>query len=115
MLGDRIPAIRAERLRVALDLACGMPTLTAEEAGASTLLSDWSKTVAQGINEEDLALASAALTLEAELREKAWAALERLGALVAGSEGPLDRRVLALERSRFVGAACSLLTLGWVS
>jgi hypothetical protein len=60
-------------------------------------------------------LASAALTVERDLREEGWAALSLLLALVAEKEGPLDERVLALDgRPHFAAAAHALIVLGWL-
>jgi hypothetical protein len=59
-------------------------------------------------------LASAALTVERDLREEGWAALSLLLALVAEKEGPLDERVLALEGPHFAAAAHALIVLGWL-
>ena len=54
------------------------------------------------------------LNVEAELRETGWQAIERLCALTAGREGPLDERVVALPDLEFVEAARILLALGWL-
>jgi hypothetical protein len=111
---SELDALRAERLRVVLDMARGMPTLTEEEAAALTRLTPWGQTVAAGVEEDDLALASAVMTVENELREEGWNALEQLVAAVAGMHGDLDTRVLALDGAEFVNAASALLTLGWL-
>jgi hypothetical protein len=111
MLADDL-AIRAERLRVVLDLACGLPTL--DVAQVASYATPMSPEIAASVNAEDLALASAVLTVEHELREEGWEALERLGAAVAGTHGELDVRVLALGNAEFVNAASVLITLGWV-
>ena len=44
-------------------------------------------------DDEDLALSNACLEVEAALRDREWAALERLLGLVAAGEGPLVERV----------------------
>jgi hypothetical protein len=111
---SELHALRAERLRVVLDMARGMPTLTEDEAASLTRLMPWGQTVAAGVEEDDLALASSVMTVEHELREEGWVALERLGSAVAGTHGDLDVRVLALDNAEFVNAASALITLGWV-
>jgi hypothetical protein len=66
------------------------------------------------VTTEDLALASELINIEAELREKEYKALERLGSLVVGTDGELDERLLALDGREFAEAASCLLALGWL-
>lgn len=113
-LGDRFPDMRAERLRVLLAQLQGVPAIDAEEAISMTPLTPWGSVLAQAITDEDLALASAALNVEAELREEGWASLERLGALVAAGEGSLQERVLSLSGGEFAQAASCVISLGWL-
>jgi hypothetical protein len=66
------------------------------------------------VTDEDLALAWAAIDFEAERRRRGWDAIERLGALLAGTNGPLDDRLASLPQRRFGEAAACLLDLGWI-
>ena len=107
-------ASRSDRLAVLLAQFRGVPILDPEEAIESTALLPYGYVCAQAVTADDLALAGAMLSLEAELREKGWAAVERLGALVAAGEGTLQERVLALDGADFVGAASCVVALGWL-
>ena len=113
-LSDRFPELRAERLRVLLDLFRGVPALAPVEAIARTPLTPWGAVCAEAASDDDLALASAALNVEAELRREGWEAIERLGALLAGTAGSLDERLLGLPQRQFAEAAGLLLDLGWI-
>ncbi len=113
-LGDQLPALRAERLRVVLEQFQGVPALEPAEAICLTPLTAWGAVCAEAFTDEDLALASSALSLEAELRERGWAAVERLGALVAGMSGSVQERVLALDGAEFARAASCVVALGWL-
>jgi hypothetical protein len=60
-------------------------------------------------------LINACLEVEADLREQACAALERLLALLSpGGEGSLTERVTALPQPAFAVAVLALMEAGWV-
>ena len=111
------PEARAEALRVLLalgsgaralhpvdSLELGLPRLTARDVSALELA-----------DEEDLALLNACLIAEYELRERAYAALERLLAYANLGDGDLNARLLALPLRPFADAATCLYELGWVT
>jgi hypothetical protein len=106
---------RNDRLGLLLGLFRGVPALDHAEAfRASGPLTAWGVYVAEGVDDDDLALASVLLTFEAERRARGWAALERLGASLAGTDGELDERVHSLPLPLFASAAASLAELGWI-
>jgi hypothetical protein len=108
------PQGRADRFYVLFATLQGVPQLDIAEAARLTPLTSRGCACLETVTDEDLALASAALNVETELREAGWRAIERLGALVAGSTGSLSERIAALPDPEFVEAACCLLALGWV-
>lgn len=94
-----------------------MPYLDPAEAAAQGLapLSPADLAVlAQPMTDEDLALANACLEVEADLRQRNYAAIERLLATVAGSEGNLTERVVALPQQQALRALCDLSDVGWI-
>jgi hypothetical protein len=105
---------RRDRLSVLLAQLRGVPVLDPEEAIALTPLLPYGRECSAAATDDDLALASAALSLEAELRERGYAALESLCALVAGMHGDLVDRVGAVDGRDFVYAASALVELGWI-
>jgi hypothetical protein len=105
------PAARAERLGVALRLvAAGQEAI---ERG-HVPITPRDVALAKAVGPEDLALINACLEVEADLREQACAALERLLALLpAGGEGTLSERLTALPQPAFAAAALALMDAGW--
>jgi hypothetical protein len=63
---------------------------------------------------EDLHLAKALMEVRTGLRDREWAALERLLGLVAAGEGGLAERVERLPDWAFRPAARALYELGWL-
>jgi len=114
MMNEEGVTSRSDRLEVLLAQFRGVPVLDPEEAIESTPLLPYGYACARAVTADDLALAGAMLSLEAELRERGWAAVERLGALVAAGEGTLQERVLALDGADFAGAASCVVALGWL-
>lgn len=111
------PEVRAESLRVLLalgsgaphlnpveSLELGLPRLDVSDVGALELADD-----------QDLALMNACRITEYELRERAYAALERLLAYANMGDGDLSARLLALPLRPFADAAACLYELGWVT
>src|SRR5688572_7491451 len=96
---------RAERLRVNLFIfgVVREPPRKALEGTWDALALDEIDLFRAG-DEEDLALSNACLEAEAALRDREWAALERLLGLVAAGEGPLDERVWCLPDWAFRSA-----------
>jgi hypothetical protein len=111
------PEVRAEALRVLVALAAGTPHLVAPEALELGLppLTERDVAALELATEEDLALVNACLVVEYELRERAYAALERLCARASEEQGQLDERLRALPLSNFADAATCLYELGWVT
>jgi hypothetical protein len=111
------PEVRAEALRVLLALGSGTPYLDPVEALGLGLPSLVERDVAvmELAQDEDVALANECLLLECELRERAYAALSRLGmvAYAAGEEADLDERLRTLPVRGFAAAAECLIELGW--
>jgi hypothetical protein len=105
------PATRAQRLAIALRLvAAGQQAI---ERG-DIPLTPRDVELAHAVDAEDLALINACLEVEADLRERACAALERLLALLPpGGEGTLTERVTALPQPAFAAAALALMDAGW--
>lgn len=64
--------------------------------------------------DEDLALVNACLEIEDELRERSYAAVERLAASVAGKPGELDDRIRSLPDPEVKRAIYDLYELGWI-
>jgi hypothetical protein len=114
MSSDDSTPLRADRFHLLVGQLRGVPYLTPEEAIAATPLTPWGEFQAAKVTDDDLALAWAAIDFEAERRRRGWDAIERLGALLAGTSGPLDERIASLPRRRFVEAAGYLLDLGWI-
>lgn len=104
------PALRAERLRVTLRLVAAG---TVAIARGEVPLTRFDVALAQSVDAEDLALVNACLEVEAELREQACAALERLLVLLPPG-GNLTERVAALPPLAFADAASALYEAGWV-
>jgi hypothetical protein len=107
-------AERADRLHLVLATLRGVPYLTPDEAILMTPLTPLGYATVPEVTEEDLALAVALVNVEAARREEQYAALERLDALIAGTDGTLQDRVLALSGREFIDAAQCLLVLGWL-
>jgi hypothetical protein len=63
---------------------------------------------------KDLALVNGCLETEAELRERSYAAVERLAARVAGRKGELDDRIRTLPSPEARRAIGDLYELGWI-
>ena len=106
------PAARAQRLGIAPRLvAAGQEAI---ERG-DIPLTPHDVELAKAVDAEDLALINACLELEADLREQACAAHERLLALLPpGGEGSLTERVSALPQPAFAVAVLALMDAGWV-
>lgn len=69
----------------------------------------------RSVADDDLALLNACLVVEAELRQQAFAALERLLALLPpGGTGGLAEHVARLPPPAFAAAASALYELGWI-
>jgi hypothetical protein len=107
------PELRAEVLRVLHKMTAGVPTVTVHDL-AGQPLSPAERRLSVAAGEEDYALLNALLELEAETRERDFAALERLLALAQFEDGDLDDRLLALPPRAFASAASALYELGWV-
>jgi hypothetical protein len=111
------PEARAEILRVMHTLTAGAPELDpvryVELAAGQLTPREFG--ILDGHSPDDLALLNACLTMEHELREQAFYALERLLALVQWSEGSLDERLRALPYRAFGRAAICLYELGWIT
>lgn len=109
------PQIRAEMLRIGHMLASGAPDLDPREyadvPGGNLELRDL--IVLSAMGEDELALLNTCLLAEHELREREFAALERLLALTQWWDGPLDERLRALPMPAFSLAVMCLLQLGW--
>ena len=106
--------MRGERLRLLLSATSGMPVLPPEELLAHAYVTDEDAYLLASANAEDLALVNACLEVEQELRQRAYAAVERLLAHAAGKQGALDERLRALPLRPFADAATCLYELGWV-
>src|SRR5205085_8943010 len=108
--------LRADRFHLLFEVLRGVPYLTPTEAIAATLphLTPRGAEEINRVTDEDLELACAAINLDAERRREGWEAIECLGALLAGTSGPLDDRLRSLSRRRFAEAAGYLLDLGWI-
>jgi hypothetical protein len=106
------PATRAARLGIALRLvAAGQEAI---ERG-HVPLTPHDVELAQAVDAEDLALINACLEVEADLREQACAALQRLLALLPhGGEGSLSERVTTLPQPALAAAAGALYEVGWI-
>jgi hypothetical protein len=85
-------------------LELGLPRLTERDVSALELADD-----------DDLALVNACLITEYELRERAYAGLERLLAYANMGDGDLSARLLTLPIRPFADAAACLYELGWVT
>ena len=105
---------RAERLGLVLAQLRGVPYLDVAEAFSMTPLTVFGELVVREVTNDDLALATSLINVEAERREAQYAALAALGSLVAWEVGTLEERVLELDGREFVCAVASLLTLGWL-
>jgi hypothetical protein len=111
------PEVRAESLRVLIALGAGTPHLAAPEALELGLprLTERDVAALELAGDDDLVLVNSCLVVEYELRERAYAALERLCAHTAAETGPLDERLRALPLQPFADAATCLYELGWVT
>jgi hypothetical protein len=107
-------AERAERLYLFLAQLRGVPYLSPEEAIDMTPLTHRGLATVPQVTDDDLALATELLNVEAARREEQYAALELLNSLDAGTRGTFDERVLALDGREFAAACGCLLTLGWL-
>jgi hypothetical protein len=103
---------RAERLRVLLSV--GPWSSEIERAIGELPPDDVAKL--DGLDEEDLALANACAAVERDLRERAFAALERLAAAIntAGEAGSIEDRIANLGEAEFRTAARAVCELGWI-
>lgn len=110
------PEVRAERLRVMLVAFNGMPYLDPAEAAGHGLtdLSLADMALMCDVGDDDLALANACLEIEEELRQRGYAAVERLAVRVAGNAGELDDRIRLLPRPDVSLAISDLYELGWI-
>jgi hypothetical protein len=81
----------------------GMPALSPAEVA-----------LMDGAEEVDLALVNACLEIEDELRQRSYAAVERLAARVAGRKGQLDDRIRSLPDPEARRAIYDLYELGWI-
>lgn len=106
------PAVRAERLRVVLNVCGGMPYLDPRDQ--PPLLSSAEVALMEAADDVDLALVNACLEVEDELRERSYAAVERLAASVAGRRGELDDRIRSLPEPEIKRAIGDLFELGWI-
>jgi hypothetical protein len=102
--------VRAERLRVALAVL-DVPR-DVEPREFPPPLSAAEVTLANQVD-DDMALVDACLEVERELRECGYAALERLSAEVAGRQGDLDERIVALPDSEVRCALVSVYESQW--
>jgi hypothetical protein len=102
-------ATRARRLEVALRLVAA--GAEAVERG-DVPLSPADVEAARAVTPDELGLVTACLEIEAELREQAVAALERLLALLP-SGGDLAERLATLPQPAFVEAVSALYGVGW--
>jgi hypothetical protein len=108
--------VRAERLRVVLALCDGMPYIDPREAAQHGLppSSPAEVRLLEDVTEADLALVNACLEIEQELRQRTYAAAERVLAYAAGGSGKLDKRILTLPEREAIRAMCDLYELGWI-
>lgn len=107
---------RAERLRLFLHCCGGAPELDPVEAMAAGLtpLDPSDVDLLHQLEAADLDLGNACAAVESELRAEAWAAVERLLALVEALPGALAERIGYLPEPEFAAAARILFALGWV-
>lgn len=104
---------RAERLRVLLSVGPWLPDTRA----AVDQLSLDELAALDGLDEQDLALANACHAVESEMRARAFAAVERLGAAIttaAEPGGAIEDRVRSLPNREFAEAVRAIIDLGWV-
>lgn len=71
--------------------------------------------VLSAIDADDLALGNACLAVEQDLRAEAWAAIERLLALIDAEPGPLPERISALPDPDFIRAVRRLFSAGSIA
>ena len=132
------PEVRAETLRVLLALGSGAPELNPLDALELALtiglpprvwetrkpgmrqiglphLTERDVALMELASDDDLALVNECLRLEYELRERAYAAVQRLLAYANMEDGDLSERLLALRLPSFADAATCLYELGWVT
>jgi hypothetical protein len=110
-------AARAERLGAVLKLAGGMPYLDPREVAGNGLppaLYPGELAAMNDVDERDLALINACLEVEQDVRERSYAAVERLLALLAGRRGDLPSRITSLPDRDAARALCALYDAGWV-
>ena len=98
-----------------LALVGGVSRLSVEEALALAPPRDgYTTLLLAAVSHDDLALVNACLELEAELRERAYQAVERLCARLPGGDAPLDVRVRRLPPGEQLAALGDLYAAGWV-
>jgi hypothetical protein len=119
---------RAERLRVILAIRQGAPILSTEECGRAFAGSEHDLSVIDTVEADDCLLATACLEIEADLQQRRWSALERLGHLMPGCDGlqvQVTREsgsnaktdgdpLAALSPQDARAALCALYELGWL-
>jgi hypothetical protein len=94
-----------------------MPYVDAIEAARAGMLPAHSAAVALALAEigaDDLALINACLEVEQELRERAYATIERLLTYTSMLGGDLDEPLHVLPLPDFADAAVCLFELGWI-
>lgn len=108
--------VRAALLDNLLMLTTGAPVLDLDQSlwYAKQRMTALDVLLLDRVREEDLGLLNACLAVECALREAEFAAVERLLALVAGGEGSLTERILALPDAEQVAALAGLYEVGWV-
>lgn len=114
--GDDVAA-RAERLRAVLKVCSSTPYLDPGEVlenGVPPALYPAERAAMNDVDAVDLALINACLELEQELRERSYAAIERLLALVGGRRGDLPSRITSLPNRDAARALCDLYEARWV-
>ena len=104
------PEFRAEKLRVVLTLSSGLPYINLFESEITTA----DVPLLDEVEEDDLALASACLEIEHDLRARAYEAVERILSLVATGDGLLGERIVALSDGECARAILDLYEVGWV-
>lgn len=111
------PELRAERLRVLLELHQGADSLGSEgcqEAFRAGLgpTSDEDLNLIETATDEDRQLGLACFGIEAELRRRGWAALEWLGAILP--EPDINAALDGMSREQLVELVRAVRELGWI-
>lgn len=110
------PEVRAERLRLILEIYRGCPDLDPAEFAefGVTVLTRWELLLLDTASEDDLELANACIAIECELQGRGYAAVGHLGTLLGETTGELRERVLSLPAPARIAALAELYELGWV-